>query len=59
MTTWELATAAEIQAIRLLIQKVRQSGQTPPRSEDELEGLTKKEAGALITELREMLDDPV
>lgn len=59
MTTWELATPAEIQAIRLLIHKVRQTGQTPPRSEDELEGLTKKEAGALITELREMLDDPV
>ena len=59
MTTWELASPAEIQAIRLLIHKVRQSGQMPPRTEEELEGLTKKEAGVLVTELREMLEDPV
>jgi hypothetical protein len=56
MTTWELATPADVEEVRLLLQRVERAGLSvdlPP----ELGALTKKRAGAIKTMLREALRD--
>ncbi len=62
MTTWELASDTDKQIIRLLIESaMRMGAHVPPlpRSarESDFAGLTKRDAGTLITLLRETLKD--
>lgn len=54
MTTWEIASESELNELRVLIGRVRRAGVTPPVSEDELAGMTKRRAGQVRTALREM-----
>lgn len=62
MTTWEPASDADKQAIRLLIDQLRRAGIPLPtlpataRAEN-LVGLTKRDAGSLTTLLRDALND--
>ncbi|MGH7133893.1 MAG: hypothetical protein ACREJO_18340 [Phycisphaerales bacterium] len=62
MTTWEPASDADKQTIRLLIDQLRRAGIPLPtlpataRNAD-LAGLTKRDAGALTTLLRDALND--
>lgn len=57
MTTWEPATEADANTICILLHKLERTGQTPPISESQLANLTKRQAGALLTSLREMLNE--
>jgi hypothetical protein len=55
MTTWEVASESELNELRVLIGKVRRAGGKSPVEEVELAGMTKRRAGQLLTELREMV----
>jgi hypothetical protein len=60
MTTWELATDAQKQEIQLLLRELRRAGiELPPfpgsAAKPDLDGLTKRDAGTLLTQLREAL----
>ena len=62
MTTWEKATPADIEHIRLLLQKAKHSGAVLPPlppgvTETNLSQLTKRQAGVLLTSLRELFGD--
>lgn len=62
MTTWELATDAQRREVRQLIDRCEHAGiavMPMPSSarEPELVGLTKRDAGVLITWLREALGE--
>jgi hypothetical protein len=62
MTTWELATAAEKQTIRAMIEKLQRADRPLPpfpatAAAPDLANLTKRDAGTLTTLLREALRD--
>jgi len=62
MTTWEPATEGEVRAIRALLAQVRNAGETPPPlpesvKDGDFSSLTRREAGVLLTMLREMVNE--
>lgn len=62
MTTWETITPADAQRLRVLLARVRRSGQAAPPlpsgvTETDLSPLTKRDAGKLFSLLHEMLRD--
>lgn len=57
MTTWEPATDGDKERIRVLLDKLVRRGQSSPVRESDLSGLTKKRAGELLSQLREMLNE--
>lgn len=62
MTTWELASEADAQMIRVLIARIGRAGATlppmpPSLDEGDYSQLTKRDAGRLISQLRETLEE--
>jgi hypothetical protein len=58
MTTWELASEAQRREITLLIERLQHAGIDPPSmppsaTTADLASLTKRDAGKLLTRLRE------
>jgi len=59
MTTWELASKAEVEELRVLLRRVQRAGLDDSALMQMEEGfikITKKEAGVMRTRLREMLE---
>ncbi len=61
MTTWELATDAQKLEIQLLVRELRRADiALPPfpvtAGKPDLDGLTRRDAGTLMTQLREALE---
>lgn len=62
MTTWELASEAQRREIALLIAQLQRAGIDPPplppsATTADLASLTKRDAGKLLTHLREMWNE--